>query len=647
MKNFLNIIAIVCLIISICLLVVLAIFYERIVYPDWINYLLFGVIVSFIFIIFILPSIRREHARKVEKPTKRTYTITDSLKRLSSADQERGIERSDGNSTVSIPAVKNQNVDVAPIDATNTDTKGNRKNDKGIFDTSIISHVRVDYECPLPFVQGDNWNYAVAKFPEKGCIVFPHRKGKIARRGHMEEPLQEYLEKQFKESQLEILDNCAILPADNYRPYEPDIAIVDLESPSIRIDIEIDEPYAAITNKPIHYIGCDDDFRDMNLNNLGWIVVRFTEYQVKLDSLGCASFIAQLLHSLNPSKHLPDLLLRHNGPEPQKRWTEIEAKVMASEKFREKYLNHTFGSVDTEKIEIDNIKQTEVEKSYAELVKPLIFNRLPKNTADASPAFDRDNNIQFLPQGHIYIYNGRERFTPVSSVISCFFKPFDSFSQSAYDKAIKRNIPHGQLLEEWDEKGACSREVGTFMHQQIENYYNGNEYQTEYRFKYDGKYIQSDKKIDLKNEYNQFINFVKDHNFEPFRTEWTIYDERLKIAGTIDMIHKNGDVFDIYDWKRSQKVVDDNGDPIIRNDYGKVGLEELGHIDDTSYWHYCIQQNIYRYILEKNYNVKVGKMYLVVFRDNANKYIKLTVPTMDNVIVAIVEACKKGRLRRS
>lgn len=644
MKNFLNIIAIVCLIISICLLVVLAIFYERIVYPDWINYLLFGLIVSFIFIIFILPSIRRKHAHKVEKPKQKGHTgttITDSLKSFSSTNQERKIERTDGNSTVSIPAVKNKNVDVAPVDAINT-------NDKGIPNTSMISYVYVNYECPSLFVQGDNWNYAVAKFPSKGTSVFPHRKGKIARRGHMEESFQKYLEQQFKESKLKILDDCAILPADNYRPYEPDIAIVDLESPSIRIDIEIDEPYAAITNNPIHYIGGDDDFRDMNLNNLGWIVVRFTEYQVSSDMLGCASFIAQLLRELNLSKHLPESLLRHSLPLPQKRWTEIEAKVMASEKTREKYLNHTFECVDSEnQIEPEDIKQTEEEKSYAKLVKPLIFNRLSKNTADASPAFDRDNNIQFLPQGHIYIYNGRERFTPVSSVISCFFKPFDSFSQSAYDKAIKRNIPHGQLLEEWDEKGACSREVGTFMHQQIENYYNGNEYQTEYRFKYDGKYIQSDKKIDLKNEYNQFINFVKDHNFEPFRTEWTIYDERLKIAGTIDMIHKNGDVFDIYDWKRSQKVVDDNGDPIIRNDYGKVGLEELGHIDDTSYWHYCIQQNIYRYILEKNYNVKVGKMYLVVFRDNANKYIKLTVPTMDNVIVAIVEACKKGRLRRS
>lgn len=71
--------------------------------------------------------------------------------------------------------------------------------------------------------------------------------------------------------------------------------------PSIRIDIEIDEPYAAFTRKPIHYIGCGDDFRDALLNNIGWIVIRFTEYQVFSNPKRCAAFIAQVLHYIQPS----------------------------------------------------------------------------------------------------------------------------------------------------------------------------------------------------------------------------------------------------------------------------------------------------------------------------------------------------------
>ena len=231
--------------------------------------------------------------------------------------------------------------------------------------------------------------------------------------------------------------------------------------------------------------------------------------------------------------------------------------------------------------------------------------QVARTTVDESLVFDRDNHIQFFPQEHIYLYNGQEPFIPVSSVISCFFKPFDSYYWSNY-KANQRHVPQGQVLEEWDAKGACSRDVGTFMHQQIENYYKGLSYQQDFSFRYKGKYVHIDEQITLELEYMQFMEFLRNHKFKPFRTEWAIYDEDLKIAGTIDMIHEHGDIFDIYDWKRSHRIVDCWGEPITINSYEEKGLGELNQIDDTPYWHYCIQQNLYRYILEKNYNIKVG-----------------------------------------
>ena len=142
------------------------------------------------------------------------------------------------------------------------------------------------------------------------------------------------------------------------------------------------------------------------------------------------------------------------------------------------------------------------------------------------------------------------------------------------------------------------------------------------------------------------MEFMKHHEFTPFKTEWAIYDEKLKIAGTIDMIHKRGDIFDIYDWKRSHRIVDIFGDPITTNNYGEKGLGKLNQIDDTPYWHYCIQQNLYRYILEKNYSIRVGKMYLVVFCDDTIEYRKLEVPRMDETIASIVEACENGYVKK-
>lgn len=511
------------------------------------------------------------------------------------------------------------------------------------FDNSYI-----DYDTPSMFVQGKNWVYAVAKFPSRGNIVFPYRRHKIAHRGYMESSFQTYLSEKLSGCKLLIIGDCGILPAEGYRPYEPDIAVIDEERPSIRIDIEIDEPYSAIYNKPIHYVGCGDDFRDMNLNNLGWIVVRFSEQQVLSDMEGCVAFVTQLFHTINPQKQLPKSLLSYKWVKPQKRWTEIEAKVMASEKTRENYLNHQFVAGDNVQIDETDIKQTEKEKACAKLVKPIVLADSKcrrRETVHTDVIVERDNHIQFSPQEHVYLYNGKEVFTPVSNVISCFFKPFDSYYWSDY-KARQRHVSQGQILEEWDAKGTQSRDVGTFMHLQIENHYKGMDYQEKYPFKYDGKYIHIDEIVELRCEHSQFMEFLNDHDFKPFRNEWSIYDESLKIAGTIDMAHKNGVAYDIYDWKRSHRIVDFMGKPITTNSYGEKGICGLSDIDDTPYWHYCIQQNLYKYILEKNYGIKVGKMYLVVFCDDMTNYLKLEVPCMDKTLSAIVEKFKDGTVRK-
>jgi hypothetical protein len=583
---------------------------------------------------------------ELERVKKENDKVKIDLQLLSQATQSGNIELAEVKIKELNSVVKSSTVDVELVKTIEkSEIEFNRKYSEGISDTFDISYV--DYMPPSQFVQGENWNYAVAKFPSKGTFVFPFRRRKIARRGFMEIPFHTYLVNNLSKSKLLVLSDCAILPADDYRPYEPDIAIVDIESPSIRIDIEIDEPYAAITNKPIHYIGCGDDIRDMKLNNLGWVVVRFTEYQVKSDMQGCASFIVQLVHSLNQSKSLPEYLWSHKLPKTQKRWTEIESKVMASEKVREKYLNHVFGVVDNEQIEVTDIKQTEKEKSCAKLVKPLIVDSRylkVKNDINESSFFERDNHIQFFPLEHVYLYNGKEELMPVSSVISSFFKPFDSYYWSER-KANERHVPQGQVLEEWDAKGTCSREGGTFMHLQIENYYKGLPYQQQFPFKYRGKYVHIDEVITIEQEYSQFMEFLKNHRFKPFRTEWSIYDEDLKVAGTIDMIHKHGNIFDIYDWKLSHNIIGYMGDPITVDKYGHKGLDELNQIDDTQYWHYCIQQNLYRYILEKNYGIKVEKMYLVVFCDDRNEYSKLDVPYMYETIASIVKACKKRFIR--
>jgi len=57
-------------------------------------------------------------------------------------------------------------------------------------------------------------------------------------------------------------------------------------------------------------------------------------------------------------------------------------------------------------------------------------------------------------------------------------------------------------------------------------------------------------------EYKYFLNFIKDHShLTPYRSEWMIYDEHRKIAGSIDMVFMNEDnTLSIYDWKRCKSI---------------------------------------------------------------------------------------------
>jgi ATP-dependent exoDNAse (exonuclease V) beta subunit len=92
--------------------------------------------------------------------------------------------------------------------------------------------------------------------------------------------------------------------------------------------------------------------------------------------------------------------------------------------------------------------------------------------------------------------------------------------------------------------------------------------------------------------------------YTPFRTEWIIYDEDLKIAGTIDMLFKIKEKrVAIFDWKCSKEIKFKNSER---------AKFPLAHIDDCNFSHYSLQLNLYKFLLEKNYDLIVEEMNLVV-----------------------------------
>jgi len=476
---------------------------------------------------------------------------------------------------------------------------------KAKVETTISTDEVVFVNYDISKVQTTN-SYPVFRFPKKGTVVRSYRLGNTKRRGFKEESFQKSIEQCFG-NDFVVSGNARLNTGKETRPFEPDIAIIDKSNSNLRIDIEIDEPYAGITRQPTHCKG-EDVNRDIYFVDRGWIVIRFSEYQVHLQENECLNFIAQAIKSAIPKYDIPSQLANQSTIQVEKLWDIVQAQKWEKAKYREQYLNHTFQSIEEqgETIERDFDEQ---ELKEEKLVKPTLIGEVDNKKSIAfnrENSHSRDSRIKFYPEPHIYTIDN----TPApsaSTIIAKFFPEFDSVYW-ANRKAPELGMTPDEVELMWRTKGEAAAKDGTFLHEQIENFYLEQEYEkTE--------------------EFHLFENFVKENNhIKPYRTEWRIFDEHHHIAGTIDLISKNGNGYEMYDWKRSKKVVNSyNGEPIKNNQWQK-GVGQLADIDDTSYNRYCLQQSLYKYILEKNYGLTVSKMFLIVLYPDYDKYYKVEVP---------------------
>ena len=246
-------------------------------------------------------------------------------------------------------------------------------------------------------------------------------------------------------------------------------------------------------------------------------------------------------------------------------------------------------------------------------------------------AHPRDAAIQFEEDTHTYIINGDRTFTSVTTWNHCHFPKFDA-------NKIINNIISGRKHKEdptykyymmtaleikamWDANRDSAAGSGTNMHYDIECYYNQME-------------VHNDSI-----EYQYFQNFLKENpELNPYRTEWTIYNEDIKIAGSVDMVYVNPDgTLLIYDWKRCKEIV-------CENMYGSTAITPcIKHVPDTNFWHYTLQLNTYKAIIEEKYGMKVVGLCLVCLHpDNCNKnYQIIKVPVIEKEIMDLFEYRKE------
>jgi len=243
---------------------------------------------------------------------------------------------------------------------------------------------------------------------------------------------------------------------------------------------------------------------------------------------------------------------------------------------------------------------------------------------------ERDSHISFDEGPHIYTIDGESDFMSVTTWNHSHFPHFDP--DIVIDKMMKSKkwpknkyfgMTKGQIKLLWSENGKQSSSQGTLMHYKIECFYN-----------------DMDIEVDEDNiEWQYFERFEEEvgQYMEPYRTEWMVWDKELQFAGSIDMVYKDKTgLLHIYDWKRSKQIK-------YRNDFENATTECIKHLPNTNYYHYSLQLNTYKALLEKNYGVKVGDMYLVVLHPNNENesYMKIKVIDLQKEVKDLFKLRKK------
>ena len=329
----------------------------------------------------------------------------------------------------------------------------------------------------------------------------------------------------------------------------------------------------------------------------------------------------------------------------------------------------------------------------------------------------RDTHIHFDEGPHKYTIQGVEgitaetEFTSVTTLVHQHFEHFDAKkviaammrNQKKWNDPIANAKYYGKTAKEieemWSKAGQEAAAAGTAMHHKIECFYNQPQ--------------QSPAVAPATNtpEFQYFLNFNREYvsaegaTLRPYRTEWTVFHEEARIAGSIDMVYDMVEASTaestappttddrtatpcqptpcqptpcqptpcqptqssvataddrtvapsqptqssvatavegrtppllIYDWKRCREITKTNR---VNKFATHPAIE---HLPDTNFWHYALQLNIYKYILQIKYGKTVTDLYLIVLHPEAQNYQRIKLPNLQAEVAELFEE----RIRR-
>lgn len=232
------------------------------------------------------------------------------------------------------------------------------------------------------------------------------------------------------------------------------------------------------------------------------------------------------------------------------------------------------------------------------------------------------NNIIFDPKEHKYTVNDNV-MKSVTGVVG-LVHTFDA-QANAERVAESMNIPVRDVLLNWEKKGEYAKTKGHEMHSYIEHLWQGQKYE----FNTNTKFIDMFVELDVLKE--QYLNFYKPASkiLKLIAAENIVYDEELGVAGTFDGLFKNlvNKSVDIWDWKTSATI----------NTTSRSKMKILTHLDDCNFNEYALQLSLYRYIIERNTDIKIKFLNICQISTKNKNYNAFRVPYLKDEVIELLK----------
>jgi hypothetical protein len=226
--------------------------------------------------------------------------------------------------------------------------------------------------------------------------------------------------------------------------------------------------------------------------------------------------------------------------------------------------------------------------------------------------YSNDKRVRFDNDTHSYFLN-EKRLVSVTTLLSNFKNKFDS---DFYSKkiALKEGKTQDEIIFLWQEKAKKSCDIGTAIHKIFEDYKDKKYSVLNNQLIFDILEINLDYLPEFYLKYKSALLFINDF-FEtkrllPIESEFIVYNDF--IAGQIDMLCKDlKNNFYILDFKTNSKI--------DKNSYNKKMKGVFSNLNDSNYYHYCIQLSVYKKLLKE---YKINKMYIIHILENNYKIIE-------------------------